>query len=191
MKKFTLLTFIAVTAFNLCARAQIQQGYLLIGGDIANLNFGLNKPTTFSANVAPKAAWFIKDNVALGGYLNFAIQTQASEGSTVNYGIGALGRYYQETDVNVIKHVRLFGEATAGFGGISLRQNGGNTNGFDFSFGPGVAYFINSTLGLETLLKYNGILGFGNTAYQHNINLFFGFQIYLPGKATQDKLKEH
>ncbi|HEY4322547.1 MAG TPA: hypothetical protein VGN20_01140 [Mucilaginibacter sp.] len=191
MKKFTLLTLIAITAFNLCARAQIQAGNILIGTDIADLNFGLNSPNVFSANLSPKAAWFIQDNVALGGYVKFGIQTQSGQGSTINYGVGALGRYYQEGDVNVIKHGRLFGEATAGIGGISVAQNGGNTNGFDFSVGPGFAYFVTPTLGLEALLKYNGILGFGSTAYQNNLNLSFGFQIYLPGKATADKLKQH
>jgi len=34
-------------------------------------------------------------------------------------------------------------------------------------------------VGLETLLKYNGIVGFGSSATTSSLNLAFGFQIYL------------
>ncbi|MDB4902520.1 MAG: hypothetical protein JWQ63_1801 [Mucilaginibacter sp.] len=189
MKKFTLLFLIALVTLNFCVKAQIQQGNVLIGGNIANLSLGLNKPTTFSADITPKAAWFIVDNLALGAYGELGLQTQSGEGTTVTYSIGGLGRYYTGTDVNVLKHGRIFGEATVGIGGVNLRQNGGSTNGFDFSVGPGFAYFVTPSLGLETLLKYNGVVGFGNTTYQHNLGLSFGFQIYLPGKETANKVK--
>jgi len=41
---------------------------------------------------------------------------------------------------------------------------------------------------LETLLKYNGIVGFGNQTTSSTLNLNLGFQIYLPGRATRDKI---
>ncbi|MDB5011194.1 MAG: hypothetical protein JWR67_3364 [Mucilaginibacter sp.] len=189
MNKFTLLTLIAVIALGFTASAQIQQGNVMIGGNFTNLNLGLNKPNVFSLDITPKAAWFIQDNVALGGYVNFGLQTAKGSSTTTTYGVGALGRYYTGSDVTVLRHGRIFAEATAGFGGTNVSKGGGHTNGFNWSIGPGFAYFVTPNIGLETLLKYNGLTGFGNQSYQSSLNLFFGLQIYLPGRATATKVK--
>jgi len=91
--------------------------------------------------------------------------------------------------VEVLRHGRIFGEATVGLGGINVSDGGGHTNGLDFSVGPGFAYFVTPSIGLETLLKYNGVGGFGNAGYQSTLNLSFGLQVYLPGKGTARKVK--
>jgi len=189
MKKHIIIAVIAITFAGLKANAQIQQGNVLVGGNFANLDLGLNDPKVFSLDITPKAAWFIQDNVALGGYLNFDLQTAKGSSTTTGYGIGALGRYYTGKDVEVLRHGRFFGEATVGFGGENVSDGGGNTNGIEFSVGPGFAYFITPSIGLETLLKYQGLGGFGDQGYQSNLNLSFGFQIYLPGKSTARKVK--
>ncbi|MEO3407363.1 hypothetical protein MTO98_15290 [Mucilaginibacter sp. SMC90] len=188
MKKILLgLIVLAVTGFK--ANAQIQQGNVLVGGNFANINLGLNDPKIFSLDITPKAAWFVRDNVALGGYVNLGIETAKGSNTTVSYGVGALGRYYTGSDVEILRHGRIFGEATVGLGGVNVSNGGGNTNGLNFSFGPGFAYFITPSIGLETLLKYNGLGGFGSQGYQSNLNLSFGFQIYLPGQRTANKVK--
>ena len=188
MKKFTCVFLFAIVALSFSARAQIEQGNVLVGGDLTNLSWQLNSPHLFSFDITPKAAWFIQDNIALGGYLNFGIQSGA--GNTVyTYGIGALGRYYTGSDVSVLKHGRVFAEVNAGFGGVNVSEGGGNTNGINFGFGPGFAYFVTPGIGLETLLKYNGVLGFGGTTYQNSLTLNFGFQVYLPGQSTMQKVK--
>lgn len=189
MKKFTLLAILAFIGISYNATAQIQKGNVLMGGDIGNLSLGLNSPSTFTADITPKAAWFVKDNVALGAYGRFGISTEKGTGSDVRYGIGALGRYYTGSDVEVLKHGRIFGEANVGLGGQNLRGPGGSTNGLELGFGPGFAYFVTPSIGLETLLKYNGVVGFGSSAYQHSLTLNFGFQIYLPGQGTMNKVK--
>lgn len=135
-----------------------------MGGNFANLNLGFNDPKVFSLDLTPKAAWFVRDNVALGGYVNFGIATAKGSSTTTSYGIGGLGRYYTGQDVEVLRHGRFFGEATVGIGGVNVSDGGGNTNGLNFSFGPGFAYFITPGIGLETLLKYNGLAGFGDQA---------------------------
>jgi len=189
MKKYIILTIIAITCAGLNTRAQIQQGNVLVGGNFANLNLGLNDPKVFSLDITPKAAWFIQDNIALGGYVNLGIETAKGSSTTTSYGAGALGRYYTGEDVEILSHGRIFGEATLGVGGVNVSDGGGNTNGIDFSFGPGFAYFITPSIGLETLLKYNGLGGFGDQGFQSNLTLSFGFQIYLPGKSTAKKIK--
>lgn len=188
MKKITLVT-LAFIGLVFSAKAQIQKGNVLIGGDLANLQLGLSSPTTFSGSITPKAAWFIQDNVALGGYGTFGISTVKGNGSNINYGIGALGRIYSGAATEVIKHGRFFGEANIGIEGQNYSATGGSTNGLGFGVGPGFAYFITPSIGLETLLKYNGIVGFGSSPFANNVALNFGFQIYLPGRSTVNKVR--
>ena len=189
MKKFTLLSIVALIAVSLSSKAQIQKGNVLVGGDLANISLGLNSPNVFDFNISPKAAWFIQDNIALGGYVNLGIQTAKGQGTTTTYGAGVLGRYYAGSDMTVLRHGRFFGEATVGFGGVDVSDGGGNTNGLNLSVGPGFAYFVTPNIGLETLLKYNGLTGFGNQSFQSSLVLNFGFQIYLPGKGTANKVR--
>lgn len=188
MKKFTFLLLIAVT-FTVFVNAQIQRGNVLVGGDLANISIGLNSPNVLSINLSPKAAWFIQDNVAIGGYVNLGIQTAKGANTITTYGVGGLGRYYKGSDMAVLRHSRFFGEVTIGLGGQNVGGGGGSTNGLNLSVGPGVAYFVTPNIGLETLLKYNGLAGFGSEPYQGSLTLNFGLQIYLPGRSTAMKIK--
>ncbi|MGZ3872686.1 MAG: hypothetical protein ACXVJD_07195 [Mucilaginibacter sp.] len=189
MKKIFIIAFAAIVSTAFSASAQIQKGNVLVGGNFANLSLGLDDSKVFSLDLTPKAAWFIEDNIALGAYANLGIQTAKNSSTTTNYGVGALGRYYTGEDVEILKHGRFFGEATLGLGGVNVSDNGGHTNGVDLGVGPGFAYFITPNIGLETLLKYNGVAGFGNAAYQSTLNLSFGLQVYLPGKSTVRKIQ--
>lgn len=189
MKKIFISSLFSVALFVGAAKAQIQKGNVLVGGNLTNINLGLDDPKIFSVDITPKAAWFIQDNIALGGYVNFGLQTTKNAPTTTSYGVGALGRYYTGKDVEVLNHGRFFAEATVGVGGVNVSRGGGNTNGLNLSVGPGFAYFITPNIGLETLLKYNGLVGFGSATTQNNLNLSFGFQIYLPGQRTANKVK--
>jgi hypothetical protein len=189
MKKFTLLFLFAVFAAGFSAKAQIEEGNILVGSNFADINLGLNYPHVFTFNVTPKAAWFVEDNIALGGYVNLSIQTANDSRTLTGYGLGALGRYYTGSDVSILKHGRFFGEATVGFGGQNISDGGGSTNGLEISVGPGFAYFVTPNVGLETLLKFNGIAGFGSQSFRSNLDLSFGLQIYLPGRKTANKIK--
>lgn len=188
MKNYYILLAVAIIATGVPTNAQIQKGNILIGGNLANINLGLNDPKIFSAEITPKVAWFVEDNLALGGYVDFGIETAKNSNTTTNYGIGLLGRYYAGNEIEIVKHSRFFGELTAGFGGVNV-SDADNTNGLNLSVGPGFAYFITPNVGLEVLLKYNGLVGFGSTPYQANLNASFGFQIYLPCKSTANRVK--
>lgn len=188
MKKITLAA-LALIGLVFSAKAQIQKGNVLIGSDLANLNLGLSSPTSFTGTISPKAAWFIQDNVALGAYANLGISTVKNNGSVFTYGVGALGRIYAGGGNEIIRHGRIFGEANVGINGQNISQNGGSTTGLGFGVGPGFAYFITPSIGLETLIKYNGIVGFGSSPFTNNVALNFGFQVYLPGRATVNKVR--
>ncbi len=184
MKKITVLLAVIMTAGAFVGKAQIQRGNVLVGGDIANFSLGLNKGSQFSMDIKPKAAWFIRDNTAVGAYVNLGLVTGGGTGTTVSYGVGALGRQYLTGNaLDVLKHTKFFVEGNVGIEGVNLSK-GSSTNGLGIGIGPGLAYFVTPNIGLEGLLKYQGILGFGTTPTTSILNLNVGFQIYLPGRGT-------
>jgi hypothetical protein len=153
MKKFFLPLLCVLFCASLSATAQIQRGNVMMGGNIGNINLGLDKPSVFSVNIIPKAAWFVQDNIALGGYLDLGLETAKGSSTLTRYGVGALGRYYTGTDL-ALNHGRLFAEATFGFGGQNVSNHGGSTNGLNFSFGPGYTYFVTPSIGLEAQIQW-------------------------------------
>ena len=163
------------------AKAQIQQGNVIVGVNLANVTMGLKTPKYFSLTLNPSAAWFVNDKLAFGGSANFGIAT--SSGTTItNYGAGLLARYYAGSAADAEHQGRFFAEANIGITGYN-HNIGGSSSGFTYDFGPGYVYFITRNVGLEASLRYYGVSGFsGPGPTQSNIGLVFGFQIYLAGK---------
>ncbi|RFS21200.1 hypothetical protein DVR12_16305 [Chitinophaga silvatica] len=180
---------LSIVLCGMIANAQIQKGNIMVGGDLANFGINFQKHSTqFSMDIDPKAAWFIDDGFALGGYVNFGLSTD-NPGTDIHYGVGALARYFVEDKhirkLEFSKRARFFAEGTVGVAGFNP-SNGASTNGLNIGIGPGVAYFITPNVGLEGLLKYDLTVGFGNSTTSNRINLGLGFQIYLPSaKAKQ------
>ena len=187
MKKIVFFS-LAITMISLIpgvTNAQLQKGNIMIGGDLASLNFNLGGSGYFQGSINPKLAFFVHDNFALGGMINFGLITSSGGGTTTSYGVSALGRYYlNHTDNDIVLKGRFFLEGNAGFQGERLPDKS-NTTGLGLGIGPGYTYFVTQSVGLETLLKYNGIAGFGSTPYSSNLNLNIGFQIYLPGRKVK------
>lgn len=184
MKKIILGAIITATGLFSTANAQIQEGNWMVGSSLLSSRFGLNTGAGYDISIQPKAAYFIKDNVALGGYVNLGI-SKATKGSPTafDYGVGGLGRYFlspgeQGVD-NLLNHGRWFFEGNVGIGGRSI-ENSDSTTGLDFGVGPGYSYFITPNIGLEGLVKYVGRTGFGNEGLNSNITFNVGLSIYLP-----------
>jgi hypothetical protein len=188
MKKIVSVFFVAALIMGTGAKAQLTQGNFMVGANIADFKFSLNKGGLFSINLSPKLAFFVRNNIALGAYLDFGLTTAKDAGSNIDYGIGGLGRYYLSgADANVLRHWRLFFEGTVGINGTNP-ASGENTNGLGLSFGPGITHFITPNVGIEALVKYAGIVGFGNRTTSSDILLGVGLQVYLPsglGKSKQ------
>lgn len=190
MKKCLFAAVISLCFMSFTATAQLQKGSVLIGSDLAGFDLGLNEGSTFTMSITPKVAWFVRDNVALGGYVDLGLATAKGAGTSVNYGVGGLGRYYFPTaDVNVAKSTRFLLEVNLGIQGVNTPR-GNSTNGLGLGFGPGLAYFVTNDIALETLLKYNGIIGFGSSATSSRLQLGLGFQIYLPGSKVKSEMKK-
>lgn len=196
MKKLIFTGILAVAGLTATANAQIQEGNWMVGSSLLTSNFGLNTGGGYSIGLQPKAAYFIKDNVALGGYVNLGI-SKVTNGSPTrfDYGVGALGRYFlspgEKGVDNLLNHGRWFFEGNLGVGGSSV-ESGNSTTGLDFGVGPGYSYFITPNIGVEGLVKYQGQSGFGNEGLNSNITFNVGFSIYLPtskAKAVANDLK--
>lgn len=188
MKKAIVFLFFAIS-FGI-AKAQIERGNVMVGGDIADFTLGLNDGGAFNVSLNPKAAWFVRNGIALGAYVNLGLNAAKGIKPSTSYGVGALGRYYL-TDPNtiVLRKTRFFAEATIGIEGYNPGE-GDNTNGLGMSAGPGIAYFVTPNIGLEALAKYRGIVGFGSAVTSSNIMLGIGFQIYLSRTRIDSELKD-
>ncbi|AZA60339.1 MULTISPECIES: hypothetical protein [Chryseobacterium] len=190
MKKLIFTGILAIAGLATTANAQIQKGNWMVGSSLLSSNFGLNTGGGYSIALQPKGAYFVEDNVAVGGYVNLGI-SKVTNGSPTrfDYGVGALGRYFlspgEKGVDNLLNHGRWFFEGNVGIGGSSV-ESGNSTTGLDFGVGPGYSYFITPNIGLEGLVKYQGQAGFGNEGLNSNITFNVGFSIYLPSsKAKQ------
>lgn len=190
MKKLIFAGILAATGLTATANAQIQKGNWLVGSSLLTSNFGLNTGGGYSIAIQPKGAYFIEDNVAVGGYVNLGI-SKVTNGSPTrfDYAVGGLGRYYlspgEKGVDNLLNHGRWFFEGNVGIGGSSV-ENGNSTTGLDFGVGPGYSYFITPNIGLEGLVKYQGQAGFGSEGLNSNITFNVGFSIYLPTSKAKD-----
>ncbi|MBB6372042.1 hypothetical protein [Chryseobacterium shigense] len=190
MKKLIFAGILAATGLTATANAQIQQGNWMVGSTLATSNFGLNSGAGYDFSIEPRAAYFIKDNVAVGGYVKLGfLKPGKGESTQFNYGVGALGRYFlspgEKGVDNLLNHGRWFFEGNVGIGGTSV-ENGISTTGLDFGVGPGYSYFITPNIGVEGLLKYNGVTGFGNEGLTSKLSFNVGFSIYLPTSKAKD-----
>ncbi|AZA48588.1 hypothetical protein EG346_10500 [Chryseobacterium carnipullorum] len=190
MKKLIFAGILAATGLTATANAQIQKGNWLVGSSLLTSNFGLNTGGGYSIAIQPKGAYFIQDNVAVGGYVNLGI-SKVTNGSPTrfDYAVGGLGRYYlspgEKGVDNLLNHGRWFFEGNVGIGGSSV-ENGNSTTGLDFGVGPGYSYFITPNIGLEGLVKYQGQAGFGSEGLNSNITFNVGFSIYLPTSKAKE-----
>jgi len=190
MKKSFILTAAFVIGSCYMLHAQIQSGNWMVGGDLMGMNFGLNKGGGYDIQITPKLAYFIRDNVAFGGYTDLGVNGKKGAPNTWTYKIGLLGRYYANNGQmdNLLKHGRFFLEGNVGFGGESITDGGSSSNGINLQAGPGYAYFITPNVGLEGLLKYDGNFGFGNGGVISNITFGLGFQLYLPSARVKSMI---
>lgn len=183
--------FFLATAFclaGIASKAQTQKGYYLIGGNIGKIGGTFQGGgSEFNFNLSPKAAWFIQDRLAVGGMVELDLRTIKGGGTSVDYAVGPLARYYfSKSEVGeLVRKTTFFAEANAGIGGRNVSSGGGSTNGFVAGVGPGLAYFINENIALEALAKLDLKTGFGSSAAAFSPNIGVGFQIYLPSSKLK------
>lgn len=191
MKK--LLITGAVALIGITANAQLQKGNIMVGGELAAANFGLNEGAGYRFEVTPQAAFFVQDNWAVGPYVRLGFAGAKGSDTQFNYGVGALSRYYfspgEQGIDNLLRHGRFFVEGNAGIGGQNASNGGDSANGLDLGIGPGYTYFVTPDIGLDASVKLNGNLGFGNRGTTSAIDFRLGLNIFLPQKRAMSNIK--
>ena len=209
MKKSLFFAFVMIFGFTNVSNAQLQEGNIMLGADLGSglstsgtnglfgFNLGLNEDSGYNIGISPKAGYFLSDNFVVGavvnlGYSNSAGDDDATANTTV-YGVQAFGRFYlSPADVELSDEVptgQFFVETQAGIAGVNV-EDGPTTNGFAFGFGPGYSLFLNQSVALEASVKYNGLVGGGNTTYQHSLGINLGVQVFLPFSDAESTVKE-
>lgn len=209
MKKILFLTSFFIFGIVGMSNAQLQEGNFMLGTDLGSglatptnsglfsMNFGLNDGAGFDVGLSPKAGYFFSDNFVGGVIVNLGFtkspESNGESTKTTVYGAQAFSRFYirpSKVDMeNVVSNGYFFMETNAGVAGVNV-TDGPTTNGFAFGFGPGYSYFVNSNIALETSLKYNGLVGAGNTDYQNSLSLNLGIQIVFPRSEAKEAIKD-
>ncbi len=209
MEERLLLTTFLILAMMGISHAQLQEGNFMLGTDLGSglatptnsglfsMNFGLNDGAGFDLGLSPKAGYFFSDNFVGGAIVNLGFtkspESNGESTKTTVYGVQAFTRFYIRPGAadleSVVSNGYFFMETNAGIAGVNV-TNGPTTNGFAFGFGPGYSYFVNSNIALETSLKYNGLVGAGNTNYQNSLSLNLGIQIIFPRSEAEDAIRD-
>lgn len=186
MKKVILSGVLAL--LGITANAQLQEGNWMVGAQVANIKF----TNGFNMNLTPKLGYFIQDRWVVGALVDLDVSSPEGTSKTqTDWSIAPFTRYYFSSNEvnNLLNNGAFFAEGSAGFGGNNSNA-GDSTNGVDLGIGAGYSYFITPTVGLEGLLKYQALVGGGNTNSQGNLYLGVGFQIYLPNSKANAALKD-
>lgn len=209
MKKNLFITLLFIFGIMSTSHAQLQEGNIMLGTDLGSglatttsnglfsMNFGLNDGAGFDIGISPKMGYFISDNFAVGAIANLGFtkspESQGESTKTTVYGFQAFTRYYltpEEIELeDVINTGRFFLETNAGIAGVNV-TDGPTTNGFAFGFGPGYTYFLTNSIALEATAKYNGLVGGGNTDYQHSLGVNLGIQVFLPWDRAEGAVED-
>lgn len=165
MKK-ALLVSMTILTINI-GFSQTEKSKILLGGN-GNIKFGhvySSSEKDFDFDLAPKAAYFIVNNFALGldadlGYHKY--QNSSNDNNVGNiYSFGPFARYYFRFHKNaiIIELSYNYGRSVSNFvsssNGISPAINGTNQSNFNqYAFGAGYCYFIKENVSLEALYQY-------------------------------------
>jgi hypothetical protein len=178
MTKRSIPAVIAFVCTCAAASAQLNKGTVMWGGNLIGGYVQTDKAGELNVLLSPKAAWFIRNGLAVGGYANLGLARSYQVAIEWIYQAGALGRYYiGKSEGNLQGSSRLFIEATAGYGGSTIAEV--TSSGINWGIGPGFAYFIRENASVEGIIKYDAFIRSGNEDAINELRFGLGFQLYL------------
>lgn len=159
---------------------------VLIGGSLYGYG-SFSKNSSYSFQASPNYGKFVRPNLAMGVKAQFGFYAQKLS-NYFNFSASPFIRYY----IPSTKQLRIFFAADAGYYYYYSADNAFFTkyiysgDGLITGGGPGITYFINKHVGLETLLRYefsaNRYYISKVSAENSRLYLLVGFQIYLNKK---------
>lgn len=174
--KINKILVVATLLINFVSNAQIEQGNWMMGGSGSFGNYKIrNGDDSFNSTqigINPNIGYFIIDKLAFGtaAQVNFSFYTDGSP-TYKSYTISPFLRYYffeNEKKINIFSEVNY----------EILRINNNILKQDKFKLKAGVAFFLNSIVGIEVALNYSKQKS--NLDYENRaIYLDVGFQIHL------------
>lgn len=192
----TLLTTVVVLFSASAVRAQTEAGNIMVGAQLLNVTGTFQSGnSSFDMGISPQVGFFLVDNFALGGEVILNLKT-ASDYTDFSYAVGPFARYYfnriKDQNLQFSRRSSFFAEANVNVRGENVKVNdhSTSTNGLGIGIGPGLAYFLTPNLGLETTLKYNLGVGFGNSTTVQQVSLNLGIQAYFSRSGARNIIRE-
>jgi outer membrane protein len=197
--KRNLMIVLLASSIIACAHAQFNTNSKMVGAS-SSLDFGLfsekdgvtDEKTSYTHfDLTPKAGYFIRNRIGLGGELSFSSSRSKFEGAEpstqTDWRIGPFARYYYKT----VSWFVPFGEVGTGYGNDVVKStdpfSGAELktkhNVFYVGLGAGAALFLADNFSLEALLMYQfenakNPEGGGSHATS-GVMLQFGFSFYF------------
>lgn len=161
----------------------IREGNWIIGANLGSTNYNFDSEN-FNLTLNPSAAYFISDNVAVGAGVTLGLDAYDG-GTTFNYGVAPLIRYYFPEGATPTS--RWFGEGRVGIAGSHMEDSDDDEPvSLLIGVAGGYTHFITPSVALEATLGYTYTKADINAgAGISGLGLGLGFQIYLPGKRNR------
>jgi hypothetical protein len=151
-------------------QAQTSHGNLMFGG---SANFQVSQADKILvADLTPNVGVFIMDGLAIGGSVQYGMVRYGSSNNHTFLGLLPMARYYFESR----QPLRLFLHGDAGY--YRRTAEAYLRHGYGVSTGPGLAYFVNQNVALESMIRL-GMNRYSNGSSSAEFSFRFGAQFYL------------
>lgn len=172
--KHTRLTLLAAClCLSFAAWAQPSKGSVMIGGSAGINSYKYEEYSSTTIRLSPFAAFFIADQIAIGGSLGLEFRGGDADGST--FSIGPIGRYYVNNDGDA----RFFGQVGIQYSVIDLGGNSDSFSNFGWGVAAGVDWFLNPNVALEAALSYTSDKDEDAEESDSNIGLNIGVAAFI------------
>ncbi len=178
---------------NTLAFAQTEKGNIMSGAsiDMASTFVAATQYNNsyFNLSIAPGLQYFVINNLAVGGSLNFSMNVYRREKITSFLSeVGPSVRYYFGKKKKP-QH-KGFAQVSGGYATSTFLIDGKTSNRDGFYAGAlvGFAYFINKSISLETSLGFN--YNQQKDVKQTNIPFRVGFNIFILPKSKKPLVTE-
>ncbi len=160
---------LALTTLQL--QAQTQRGAHLVGGQFQLDNLFREGNNLFTIGLSPNYGFFVARDLLIGARVDLQY-IRSGDTDLLSFAGLPIVRYY----IPGQNRVRFFIGAAVGGGVVSVE--GDSAGLFEWDLGPGVDFFLNPHVALETTLFYEGIQREGGD-YLSSIGFRVGFQIFI------------
>jgi len=175
MKKYFALPVLFLL-FTAAAWSQTSKGNMLIGGTAGfSMELEGEEDAVTMISLAPSAAYFVVDRLAVGGQLEF-LSTSIDDVTLTAWGVQPLMRYYLIGGGTI----QPFGQAK--FNWSTIKVEGLDAEpGIGYGLGVGADFFFNERVALEAIIGYDVFKYESATNRNDRLGLTLGVVAFIGG----------